>query len=182
MVLLDGDDEVFDYELELFANVATVLDRHIVATLEREMDPELADQFGLFDVAEHATGLGFAAAQVYLSATSGFLRIGKQGALNVGPTHSATGKPIAEIVNAAANHWKHSTEFPERETPREKREELFSLLGCSGDDDYPLSNVLRKLTPSRDAPLSSLVPLLAAWRDGLQTPDDGQGRSSTNKD
>jgi hypothetical protein len=159
---------VVDYELDLFAAVAAALDRYAASLLEAR-DPELADQLGISDAAEHAAGLGFVAGQAYLTTTCGFLRIKKDIAFKLGPPLSETGRPIAEIVNAAANHWKHSAEWPPREDLRQRREELFGLLGCSDRDDYPLLTVLANLTPSRDAPLSSLVSLLAAWRDSLDS-------------
>jgi hypothetical protein len=166
LVFLRLDGDVFDYELKVFADVAAVLDRHIHVSLD-ETDLERADQMGLLYAAEHATGLGFAACQVYVTATCGFLQVAKDVALKAGPTHAETGKPIVEIVNAAANHWKHSEEWPQEEKRKHRREEILASLGCLADEEYPLSNVLAKLTHSQDKPLSSLVPLLAAWRDSI---------------
>src|SRR5688572_2918575 len=101
-----GKSGVIDFDLRLFVDVATVLDRHISVVSDESIDAEMADQMGLFDRAEHACGLGFVACQAYLASTYSDLGITKSVALTVGPDHRWGGKAVA-IINAAANFWKH---------------------------------------------------------------------------
>ena len=110
---LDFHREFLESAVDL---VDAQLDRIDLEVLE-STDP---DSFGVFDRAEYLTGLGFAACQTYLAATIG-RRVDHARALELGPMH-VCGRPIAALVNAAANHWKHSPEWsldaPSRQSQR----------------------------------------------------------------
>lgn len=159
---------VIDYDLQLFVDVATVLDRHISLVSDESIEADMADQMGLFDRAEHACGLGFVACQAYLASTYSDLRIAKSAALSVGPDHRYGGKAVA-IVNAAANFWKHHQEWqmaPDH-PGRKRTQESFDSIGFPVDSEYPLSGVLTELVVPREPRLLALVPILEAWRDEL---------------
>ncbi len=165
-----------DLHLDLLRDVLHVLDRHIDVVADRSVEAELQDQYGLFDRAEHATGLGFVAIQLYLTSLANQLTVGKAMALSAGPKH-ASGEPIAAIINAAANYWKHHPEWahqrPDRR--RERIEALFDSVGFPVDSDYPLSGVLAEITTPRVARMTALVPLLLAWRDELRDTSEPVG-------
>lgn len=159
---------VIDFDLQLFVDVATVLDRHISVVSDRSIDADMADQMGLFDRAEHACGLGFVACQAYLASTYSDLGITKSVALTVGPDHRWGGKAVA-IINAAANFWKHHDEWqlvPDH-PGRRRTEQSFDSIGFPVNSEYPLSGVLTELVVPRETRLLSLVPALEAWRDEL---------------
>jgi hypothetical protein len=159
---------VLDYDLQLFVDVATVLDRHISVVSDKSVDVDMADQMGLFDRAEHACGLGFVACQAYLASTYSDLRIVKSAALSAGPDHRYGGK-VTAIINAAANFWKHHHEWEMAPGhPGQKRtQESFDSVGFPVNSEYPLCGVLAELAAPHEARLLALVPVLEAWRDEL---------------
>ncbi len=70
---------------------------------------EECDQFGNIDRAERITGLGFVACQAYITYVHHFTNMQKSNSLSFGPCHR-TGKRIVDIINHAANYWKHHDE------------------------------------------------------------------------
>jgi hypothetical protein len=165
MLFIDG--KVVDYDLDLLVDVLEVLGKHLVLILQHSaVDPELADQFGDFDRAEHVTGLAFAACQTYLTATCGHVGVSKDRALAVGPLHPS-GRRVVSIINHVANYWKHKDEWGlDRDKARQNRiAAAFDAIGFPVGAEYPLSGILTELCSPAEAAFSSLVPLLVAWRD-----------------
>ncbi|TFH14946.1 MAG: hypothetical protein E4H02_08840 [Lentisphaerales bacterium] len=122
----------------------------------------------MFDWAEHVAGIGFVACQTYLTATGACARISKAIALQLGPRHEASGRPIVMAINSAANFWKHYPEWPlEKKTDRQDAvRRAFDDLGFSADGEYPLSGILTELTYGVARFGALLVPL-EQWRDEL---------------
>jgi hypothetical protein len=168
MFLTSGNKVVADFDLDfvsgLFRLIDTRLDK-LDADAEQSPDP---DSYGVFDAFEATTGLGFVAAQQYLVATYGFLKIRRKQALDVGPTHTS-GTPLVAIINHAANYWKHRGEWDCAENAKNKRITIDGLsgLGISIGRDYVLSSVLSAIT-SNQARFSALIPSLETWRDKLR--------------
>ena len=111
------------------------------------------------DRAEHITGLGFAACQAYVTATHGVMNVGKSKAFAFGPCHGS-GQRIVEIVNHAANYWKHREEWHlDKSSARQNRiRNAFEAIGFSVDLDYPLSGVITDGTEREE-----MTPLGAGW-------------------
>jgi hypothetical protein len=163
-------DSVVDCDLLLLAEVLGPVDKHLGRIMsEYRADPEMdVDSHGYIDRAEHVTGLGFVASQTYLAATAAFLNIPKRRALAAGPTHKS-GRAIADVVNHAANYWKHHDEWsPETFDARQKRiAEAFNDLGFSVDGSYPLCGLLNGLT-GPTARFGPFVDHFVLWRDDLR--------------
>jgi hypothetical protein len=104
-----------------------------------------------------------------MTATYGFLNMQKSRALAVGPTHT-TGQRVVEIVNHAANYWKHREEWHlDRSPANENRiRAAFDAVGFPVDLDYPLIGVLTELVDPEPAAFKPLVAKLASWRDDLR--------------
>ena len=123
------------------------------------------DSWGLYDRADALYGLGLVACQEFL--TSSYRRSGLKRAAAVAqePMYSPT-TSYAEVVDAAANFWKHHGEWP---SGWEERTRAVLDRVYPSQNDYPMSNVLAVLlgkpTPLR---LAGLVPLLEQWRRGLK--------------
>ncbi|HEX6903903.1 MAG TPA: hypothetical protein VF789_29600 [Thermoanaerobaculia bacterium] len=136
--------------------------------LSKEADQiEDPDMSGHYERMEYIIGFGFVACQQYLAAVMG-TREKKRG-LSLGPTHRL-GDPIATIVNAAANYWKHLPDWDsladkramnQREETRKPLLKLGVNLQCS----YPLSCVLAELLSPPTACFEELLPLLVVWRE-----------------
>lgn len=160
-----------DYEtgllLELILDIDSILSRHI-----DELSDDEAQAFGVFDHAEHITGLGFVVCQTYLSTVYGILGFRKADALNLGPRHSS-GQSIAEIINHAANFWKHNSEWVLGSDSQRKKyiENSFELLGYPLETDYPLSGVLTELTSPEPAGFAAIGKKLEMWKNSVLISD-----------
>jgi hypothetical protein len=182
MFMVKGGAMFCDPDLDFLAEILQVLDRHI-ASITGEWDTAAeCEQFGNFERAEHIMGLGFVACQAYLTATYGFLNVQKSDAFSFGPCHR-TGKRIVEIVNQAANYWKHHEEWHLDKKPAQQNRirEVFNLVGVSVDSDYPLSVVLFELVAPDPTAFTPLVAKLANWRDELREARQVYGRKNQAK-
>lgn len=136
------DDSVVDLDLDLLAELLDVIDRQLDTVTGGWRSAEEADELGYFDRAEHITGFGFVACQAYITATYGFLKTPKLKALSVGPRHRS-GHRVVELVNHAANYWKHHNEWPLYNSPgnQNRIRQAFDAVGFPVDIDYPLCGV-----------------------------------------
>ena len=171
-MLLLFEDGVHDFDLESLVELLEVLDHQIEnseAEISSSTDP---DGSGCFDRLEGAVGLGFVACQQYIHAT--YPRLiddpkltatkRKLKAIKSPPIHSNRERPIAiaEVINAAANFWKHHDEgVPKPET----MDVMNSLVPPSAD--YKMGKVLYELVKPEPSRFASVVRLLTEWRDLL---------------
>jgi len=164
---------ILDFDLPLLEEVAVILDAQLDRLELEARGTDNPDDFGIFDRAQHVTGLGFAACQNYIASRTG--RVSKRLAFQVGPTHR-TGQPMVALVNAAANYWKHSAQWGETLTPLEQQTaEFFSSLGVPLLG-YCLTNYLYELVRPLPARFGTLLPFLVHWRDELETCRVGMDR------
>jgi hypothetical protein len=164
---------VYDYDLNMLVDVLEVIDQQLAKVGDGWEDQELADQFGVFNRAEHIVGLGFVACQAYLTATYGFLKVDKCKALDLGPVYQTGhggGQRIVRIVNDAANFWKHHDEWHRDESSarQQKIRESFTAMGFPDDPEYPLSGILSKLAAPEVTAFKPLAAGLTVWRDDLR--------------
>jgi hypothetical protein len=101
---------VIDFDLDFLQAAAVLVDTRLERLdKEAEASPD-PDAFGIFDQVEYITGFGFVACQTYITAIASRRKLQKREALALGPKHR-TGRSMAQLTNAAANHWKHSAEW-----------------------------------------------------------------------
>ena len=160
------DGGVFDYDMQFLEDLLQLLDSHIerlAANVPQDID---ADSWGLYDSTEYIIGLGFVACQGYLAATYSYLNIEKVEALKAEPKHPS-GLTYAEIINHAANSWKHHEEWslPSNKGRGHACEALDILLGDEPCD--PLTAILGAVVFARSNRLQALLPHLRAWREAL---------------
>jgi len=159
-----------EFDLDFLRGAAALVDASL-ERLDREAGASLdPDAFGFFDKAEYLTGFGFVACQTYVTAVASRskLKAKKRDALAVGPKHR-TGQPMAQLINAAANHWKHSPEWS-LDTPTTQAKQTLDVIAALGVDtsgSYPLANMLYKMLAPHPARFANLIPFLAQWRDAL---------------
>ena len=160
---------ILDYDLNLLRNLIHSIDQHLEKIIQASLQVDDADSFGYFDNAEQITGLGFVACQTYLSSVCGYLKIEKGKALSFGPFHSS-GQSKVQIINHAANYWKHNSEWVFEKNSKQKKfvEEAFELVGFPINTDYPLSGVLTEVVSPDDATFESVIKVLETWKDGLK--------------
>ncbi len=155
----------FDSEITIIDSLVTVIDERLSDIREIAVNAESADELGYYDAAEHATGLGLVACQTIIAIVCGGLGVEKSTALALGPVH-AGGLSKVQIINHAANYWKHNNEWS-LERPDKRKEAIskaFASVGFPVGTDYPLSGVLTELADSKPASLREVLAILAAWK------------------
>jgi len=163
---------IVDFDLDFLRAAATLVDSNLDRLHAESRSSPDPDAFGIFDEVEYLAGFGFVACQAYATAvvSRSPLRGNKRQALARGPKHR-TGQSMAQLVNAAANHWKHSPEWAlDAPTTQAKQTiEVISTLGVDTNDSYPVANMLREILTPHKARFVNLVPFLTQWRDALLT-------------
>lgn len=165
MFITQGHD-VFDYDLDLLVEVLGVVDRQIANIEERISESSDPDSFGHFDGMEGIVGLGFVACQQYLNATYGQLtraNMKRHEVIASAPKH-AGGRSFAEIVNAAANYWKHHDEWPSPRGDEARTRDIIESVTPS-TADYVLGNLLAGLVRPEPPRFAAIVHQLTLWRD-----------------
>jgi hypothetical protein len=164
-MFLTSDAGVWDLDLDFLRKQVLVIDGQMASVAEEAKICYDPDQFGMLDEAESLADLGFVACQRYLSATCGWMKLDKSSSLTAGPKHPS-GISVAEVINHAANYWKHSDEWDaqKRSTRRERTEAGMKLIGAL-PSDYPVSCALYELGDGRFEPV---LDSLTAWRDELR--------------
>ncbi len=155
-------------ELSRLNGLIAAIDDHLSGICNRSLESSDTDSFGLFDSAEHATGLGFVACQTYMATVYGTLQIEKRIALNFGTKHHG-GMTKVQIINHAANYWKHNNEWAlDRTVARQEAiERAFEFVGFPVGTDYPLSGVLTELSELQPASFRSVIGILETWKAEL---------------
>ncbi len=173
---LKFDSGIYDDDLAFLKDLVALLDSRldeVQQAIDSSSDP---DGMGHFDDAEYVAGMGFIACQRYLASTYGPNGISKRIALETGPRHSG-GKTIAQIINAAANFWKHLDEWEFHSTVFRDRagltpiqlETIQVIETVTPWDDYTCANLLAALAAPSPPRLKYLLPQLEAWRDALDS-------------
>lgn len=132
----------------------------------RTTDPESS---GVCDLSEEVLGLGFVACQRFLVAATRCHGREKQTALKMGP-HVKGNLTIAQIVNGAANYWKHHDEWW-NEAPSPSKKCPLKLFEDSIDFHNLLSSISAWLLGSHYR-LSHLLPLLDDWQNEISSEPD----------
>jgi hypothetical protein len=166
-MFLTNGDAVCDFDLDFLRQHLAVIDAQLANITEAARGCYDPDQFGMLAEFESVAGLGFVACQRYLSATTGWMKLRKDVALRAGPRHDS-GLSVAEIINHAANFWKHEDEWSEHApSPQQQRTQAAMQRIGAIPSDYPLSCVLGEIAVG-DAKFESVTPSLEAWRDALR--------------
>jgi len=161
---------IFDFDLDFLRSAAALIDaklEYLDGQVRESPDP---DSFGIFDETEYITGFGFVACQTYATArvSRSKFKSKKSEALALGPKHR-TGRSMAQLINAAANHWKHSPEWSlDAPTTQAKQTvEVISSLGVDTNGSCPIANMLYEILTPHPARFANLIPFLIQWRDTL---------------
>ena len=159
---------ILDYNLEHLRALIIFIDQQLQEVSRKSTEVDDADSFGYFDSAEHITGLGFVACQAYMTAVYGYFRIEKDKALSMGPLH-ASGQTKVQIINHAANYWKHNSEWSLDRSTRQREiiEKTFESVGFPVDREYPLSGVLTEVASPEVVAFKPVIAVLESWKNVL---------------
>ena len=162
---------IVDPYIDVLQGAARSLDTQL-SKLDRDAQRvEDPDMSGQYEAAEYLTGLGFVACQQYMTCAFAGKGIKKRVALDLGPKHRC-GETFAALVNAAANHWKHCTEWDGPKVDRARADQTSESLRCLGinvEQSYVLANALHEILRPHPARFRHLIPFLEQWRDDVQS-------------
>ena len=169
---MNSEHEKLDLDLMQLEPILRVVDE-ILASLQRET----SWNEGARDLSDYWAGVGFVACQRYLVAVTARAGVKRKQALDAGPKLHG-GSTMVSIINAAANAWKHESEWREelqralndgKEEPQNRRRDqaLDALDGALGEYEweYKLANALYALCG--EIAFSPLKSRLTGWRDTL---------------
>lgn len=159
---------VLELNLNLLVELIDIIDQQFEATILASREVDDPDGFGYFDSAEQIAGLGFVICQTYVATVYGFLRVEKEKALSYGPRHRS-GLTHMQIINHAANYWKHNNEWSLDQNLRKKKtiEDAFESIGFPVSSEYPLSGVLTEVASPGPVGFKPVLAVLEFWKNEL---------------
>lgn len=158
-----------DPELFYLKEICMMLDEKIKIDYEKIKAARDVDIDGAGDHSEYLIGLGFTAMQRYLLDVLDMRKIKKHEVLNLGNKFSSE-LSIAEIINHAANWWKHEpawTTIALDEKELTKDNATLDTILENAEYPYALSNILGGITKENEFCLSSVLPHLLKWREDV---------------
>ena len=160
----------FDFDIDFLRDATNLVDGRLEILDEWAESHPAPEMYGIYDNVEYITGFGFVACQTYITATISHSGIKKRDALDLGPRHR-TGITFAALLNACANHWKHSAEWREQELHRDakKTNEVIAELGVDPDGPYATVNALHSLLTPHPTRFAPVLPFLVQWRDEVRS-------------
>jgi len=166
MYLFRGD-EIWDPDFENLVGISEFLDAKLRLLCDYSVSAEEADAFGYFDQIEHFLGFGLTAFQTYMTDTAACAGKRKHETFKFG-ARTSSGTSKVEIINAAANCWKHREEWVFDNGRRQAAiDRLFEEVGYSTQVDYPISGVITELLVPAEVSFANLLHLIRVWRDDL---------------
>lgn len=166
MYILNGSKVLYDYDMMLLEEILDFIDSRIDSLSAQAIEGQEADSW-LFNRMENLTGLGFTACQTYLTSTFSCASVQKGKALLFGPVLSEKLTEV-QLINHAANFWKHSEEWSIKGNPGPKQSLIKGLEEIHYDvkSEYPISGCLAELTNGR-VRFKDVTEILLEWRDNL---------------
>jgi hypothetical protein len=162
--ILDLDRDFMQSQFSLLDLQRELVGKHMNEDFEKEGDSPLVEDW------EFLHAIGFATAQKYLSASCRVLRMEKQKhtAYALGPRINSE-VSCAAVVNAAANHWKHSSEWDFTNLSDEAKRTIATLNKAGVEvpeyGSYVASNVFGKLGLKK---FGDLTPVLKQWAEDVE--------------
>ena len=157
---------MIDYQKGLTSQLINIIDEKLYDLIRNSH----IDDESIFESIEHIVGLGFVVLQQYMTVVCGNLEKKKKDVLSKGPKHK-DGKTFSEIVNASANYWKHSSEWPLDKNCRDKDKRIKAieaiLRSFSDNGGYPLVNILSELSHTEKGQFNAVFKKILEWRNEL---------------
>ena len=165
-------DEFVDSDLAFLRDLFEMLDSKMRELQSRADQRPDDDSSGIYDWCDWLAGTGFVACQRYLAATYGPHGVAKEIALAIGPHHNR-GKSIVDILNAAANFWKHQDEWDiytvitrDVDALGKREQKTVDIIeSVTPWSDFTFANLLFELTG--EIQFARLIPMLEEWRRQL---------------
>lgn len=158
---------IAEFDTNFLKDATALVDARIEQLFKKAHVSPDPDALGVYDSLEYFIGFGFIACQTYSTCIISYLEVDRTAALDLPPKHR-NGETMISLVNAAANYWKHSSEWLYDEPPRIAKTSL-TLIESLGIETtlgyYPLGNVLHRILEPHPVRFGNLLPFLTQWRD-----------------
>ncbi|MDD9197418.1 hypothetical protein PVK62_16440 [Aliivibrio sp. S3MY1] len=164
----EGEIQFSDTDFHYLQGVLNSLDSSLSDINEKIKNSDVCDVSGLCDHGEYLIGLGFCAMQRYFFSTLQDIEIEAHVARDLG-SKSVLDKPVAKLIHAAANYWKHEPEWHIwlAELKPRSQKTIDEILHGREFADYPLSELLADLCGEKELLLSNCLPYLIEWRKAV---------------
>ena len=177
-MILKSGDQINDFHFNTLKGLLELLDESLKPTLRQidDMLKEGRDPGCLCDEAEYLIGVGFCSMQQYMMSVLQDISIDAGLARTLG-AKSPKGKPIAQLMHAAGNYWKHEPEWHIwlQELPERAQKTVDVVLHEKEYGYWPLGDLLHELSGADDnqgVGLTNLVPYLESWRQAVWANTD----------
>ncbi len=172
MYILLPNEPVQDAELEQLLELLALLDRQRDRYDCQRRVTQPPEQNIFWDRISYIAGLGFVMCQQYVTTTCQIPSVEKADALRLPPMHES-GHSVVEIINAAANHWKHYLEDVDhpKGTLRKSTISPILALGLGLEECCLQETILEALAETTMQPFEKIGALITKWRDNLILKD-----------
>lgn len=172
-MLIGSRNKVYDLAIDQLCEFLQVIDVKLFEIndcISKSIDPE---SDGLFDRGEYFIGIGFVAIQQHLSESLIGMKPDKKEAFILGTTH-LSGVSSIWIINAAANWWKHESEwFKNKKIPKNGERTIEIIMDISNQHEYALSNVLASFSESKDLSfIRDIIPHVEKWTKEIYSKNE----------
>lgn len=161
IVSKNGNDVEFSY----ISEVLRPIDTSLYELNDKINKADVWEVGSLCDKGEYLIGLVFCIMQRYIFDVLRDVDLKPLEARKLGPC-SSFGEPIAELIHAAANYWKHEPEWHIwlEKLSKQSQKTTDNVLHNRNSAQYPLSDLLADLNNSSDLTLLGCLPYLIDWR------------------
>jgi hypothetical protein len=160
--------EFIDVEFSYIEEVLAPIDSSILKISRQISESDVWGVGPLCDKGEYLIGLGFCIMQRYMFDVLRDVDIKPVEARLLGP-RSSSGEPIAELIHAAANYWKHEPEWHIwlDKLKADSQKTIDNVLHRRDSAQYPLSDLLADLNGSSELTLIGCLSYLIQWRESV---------------
>ena len=168
MYIVFPDGEIDDQDMEQLKELLDVLDRQFTSYTFRRKETYPPEQNIYWARLSYLAGLGFVMCQQYINITYPTSGIDRDQAFRLPPTHSS-GYSIVQLINAAANYWKHFQEDVNYPYGSLHKVTIQTIERLDLDIEYPYvcESILERVVETEERPFRKLINFLTEWRRNL---------------
>ena len=157
--------ELWDSGLRHLEGLLRTLDSSLMCIQDQIKAADVYEVEIICEQGEYLIGVGFCAMQRYLFDVLQDIEIEASHARKLGPK-SQKGEPLAKLIHAAANYWKHEPEWHLwlDKLRGDSQRTVDIILQGKESADYPLADLLSDLCGDKPLLLVNCLPQLLEWR------------------
>lgn len=163
-----NSNELWDSGFRHLEGLLISLDASLAPIHDQNKAHDIWEVESICEQGEYLIGVGFCAMQRYLFDVLQDIDIKASDARELGPK-SSKGEAVAKLIHAAANYWKHESEWDIwlDKLRKDSQRTVGTLLRGKESADYPLADLLSELCVNKPLLLVSCLPQLKEWRTAV---------------